>query len=141
MNRLAQSTLLVVFTTLLLSSSNRNDTPFLSIIQGCEAKSIIPNGGVAPSVAFGPKRHALMTKKAITGNNRISKESLNDSVSKISQGGSASKSTLSVAIFNLVKGIVGAGVLSLPAGELRYLCIDSNPIIMFVFHNMVYFHF
>jgi amino acid permease len=27
-----------------------------------------------------------------------------------------SKSTMSKAIFNLVKGIVGAGVLSLPAG-------------------------
>lgn len=116
MNRLTQSALLVVLATL-----------YLSKIQGCEAKSIVPNNGALPSVAFQPKRHAaLMTKKVTTrvttttSTNRINKESLNESVSKISQGGATSKSTLSVAIFNLVKGIVGAGVLSLPAGVAAF---------------------
>ena len=35
----------------------------------------------------------------------------------IQQQNDAAKSTMSKAIFNLVKGIVGAGVLSLPAGQ------------------------
>ena len=38
-----------------------------------------------------------------------------DSAEQPTSGGSA---TVSSEIFNLVKGIVGAGVLSLPAGEL-----------------------
>jgi hypothetical protein len=38
-------------------------------------------------------------------------------VSKISPGGSVeSKSSMSKSIFNLIKGIVGVGVLSLPNG-------------------------
>lgn len=39
-----------------------------------------------------------------------------ETVSSLSRGGDAPKSTMKAATFNLVKGIVGAGVLSLPAG-------------------------
>ena len=37
-----------------------------------------------------------------------------------SLNGGGSKSTMQAAIFNLVKGIVGAGVLSLPAGVAAF---------------------
>jgi len=38
------------------------------------------------------------------------------------------KSTMSKAIFNLVKGIVGAGVLSLPAGTKQILFLEGRQL-------------
>eukprot|EP00555_Chaetoceros_dichaeta_P006834 CAMPEP_0198275878 /NCGR_PEP_ID=MMETSP1447-20131203/65014_1 /TAXON_ID=420782 /ORGANISM="Chaetoceros dichaeta, Strain CCMP1751" /LENGTH=502 /DNA_ID=CAMNT_0043970785 /DNA_START=461 /DNA_END=1969 /DNA_ORIENTATION=- len=83
--------------------------------------------------AFVPKKSSLVPSKSGLANVKntnlaISSSSITDVatssrelLSKVNNGGAdSSKSSLSTAVFNLVKGIVGVGVLSLPAGVAAF---------------------
>lgn len=87
---------------------------------------------VACSVKYSDARAAFKPQSALISPEKnvvvdsLSNSSLESQLAKISsqqifRGGAASgKSSLSTAMFNLVKGIVGVGVLSLPAGVAAF---------------------
>lgn len=88
-----------------------NTILLLTLSQSCEARSQFNSKSsslttipTAKDAFLGPKNTAFTSKtqKAITSTKR--------------GGASGGSLTMQAAIFNLVKGIVGAGVLSLPAG-------------------------
>jgi len=81
--------------------------------------------------AFVPKKSSLVPSRSGLANvknaNSVISSSTTDFassrelLSKVNKGGvESSKSPLSTAVFNLVKGIVGVGVLSLPAGVAAF---------------------
>lgn len=82
----------------------------LAISQSCEGRSHLhpqtQSLATVPAKDVGlGKKAAFTSKKAVTG---------------LNGGDAAAKSTMKAATFNLVKGIVGAGVLSLPAGVAAF---------------------
>ncbi len=85
----------------------------------------------AKSAAFRPRSAVSSSSIKSSSDEKLALTSSSSSIiqSKITdiQGGAAAgKSSLSTAMFNLVKGIVGAGVLSLPAGEYEYVLYSTS---------------
>jgi len=77
------------------------------LASNCEAKVAF-----RPKSALTPLKENVSTKTAST--------SIQKKITDIQGGAEDGKSSLSTAMFNLVKGIVGAGVLSLPAGVAAF---------------------
>ena len=81
----------------------------LAFTQSCDAKSQF--GFNKPSLVA-----SVPPSKDVTLSGTKATQKAKETVSSLNRGGDAPKSTMKAATFNLVKGIVGAGVLSLPAG-------------------------
>lgn len=106
----------------------------LSISQLCDGRSHL--NSKRPSLVTIPTKDAAVGKKAAFTSKKVVSSfnggdssvslSLNASytskkvASTLTGGDEGSTSTMKAAIFNLVKGIVGAGVLSLPAGVAAF---------------------
>lgn len=80
----------------------------LILAQSCDARSHLH--------AKKPSLVTLPTKDVKVGHKKATLTSSEKILTSVSGGDAGAKSTMTSAIFNLVKGIVGAGVLSLPAG-------------------------
>lgn len=80
----------------------------IALAANCEAKA-----------AFRPKS-ALAPLKENVSTSGTASTSIKKKITDIKGGAEDGKSSLSTAMFNLVKGIVGAGVLSLPAGVAAF---------------------
>ncbi len=85
----------------------------VAIVVSCDAKAAAfkPRSAVSSSI----KRSS--DEKLVLASSSSNSNSVQTKITDIQGGAAAGKSSLSTAMFNLVKGIVGAGVLSLPAGE------------------------
>ena len=91
------------------------------LISSCSISTIDANRIIRSNViSVVPKSSSssLLTTTSTTHKKETVTNNVNSNVVVSSRGGGddISKSSLSTAIFNLVKGIVGVGVLSLPAG-------------------------
>lgn len=96
--------------------NNRKKAIFLlaaiALASNCEAKAAF-----RPQSALTPMKENVSTSTAST--------SIKKKITDIQGGAEDGKSSLSTAMFNLVKGIVGAGVLSLPAGKIAQVSLSS----------------
>lgn len=83
----------------------------LALVLACNAR---------PNSNFQPKNVALkpVHEKDVKARGKTTKFASKDVMTSLNGGGSTS--SMQAAIFNLVKGIVGAGVLSLPAGVAAF---------------------
>jgi len=95
------------------------------LISSCSISTIDANRIIRSNViSVVPKSSSssLLTTTSTTHKKETVTNNVNSNVVVSSRGGGddISKSSLSTAIFNLVKGIVGVGVLSLPAGVAAF---------------------
>jgi hypothetical protein len=83
-------------------------TCILTLLASASAFSSLPTAGVA---------HTPLSKVSIAAPRQSITKHFAESPAVPEQPVSGGTATITSEIFNLVKGIVGAGVLSLPAGE------------------------
>lgn len=83
------------------------------------AFTLLASSYVEADVAFSPKSslRTIRDDASITPKNSVASFS-RKGITEIQGGATGGQSTMSKSIFNLVKGIVGVGVLSLPSGTL-----------------------
>lgn len=111
------------------------------LISSCSISTIDANRIIRSNViSVVPKSSSssLLTTTSTTHKKETVTNNVNSNVVVSSRGGGddISKSSLSTAIFNLVKGIVGVGVLSLPAGTyvLYTFCLLLLLVVIFLFY-------
>ena len=88
-------------------------TSFVAFATLCEAKAAFK-----PQSALAPVQN--VNSKSLTPRSTITSTSTKQNLNQIQGGAQSGKSSLSTAMFNLVKGIVGVGVLSLPVGVAAF---------------------
>ena len=88
----------------------------LALSASVSAFSVLPTAIVVKS-SQNKASKSITTPLNKDANSKLDASVSTDSAKQPTSGGSA---TISSEIFNLVKGIVGAGVLSLPAGEFYH---------------------
>lgn len=100
------------------------------------ALSFLASNAVNANVSFQAKS-SIQSFRDDLSVSQIRLSSSQKKITDIQGGASGGQSTMSKSIFNLVKGIVGVGVLSLPSGTL--ICKYISPIVSKAHSKYVYF--
>jgi len=117
--RLPRGSAIFIRTTLLVTLLSLN-------LQSCDARSaFLPKtSSLVPSkpskLADGLKANNLAAASSGSSSSIEIKSTVTNLLPNVNGGAESGKSSLSTAVFNLVKSIVGVGVLSLPAGVAAF---------------------